>query len=96
MISDKGKCVTAFGHGGNFFGINKAVMGYSGKYYIKYWLINLYSGVSRAKYAEWTWCTKGKIVDRKALQEHIRNNPYSKANSYISEKILKYNKRNKR
>lgn len=85
--------VTSFGHGGQYFALNQMKLGYSGRFVVKYWPINLYSGVSKAEYKDWTWKTQEKVIDRTGLQKFILENPYHKTEGYISSLIASNNKR---
>ena len=96
VYDNSGENIVAFGFGGQFFCLNQARLGYSGKYTLKYWPINLYSGVSNEKYAEWTWQTKEILIDRNQLQKHIKNHPYEKIEGYLSMLVASNNRRNGR
>lgn len=95
-FNSKGDCINSFGYGGQFFALNQAKMNYSGKYSVKFWPINLYSGVSEKEYEAWTWNTVEKKLDRNAIQNHIMNHPYKKVNGYIAPLLASNNRRNGR
>ncbi len=86
VVDENGKSKTAFGYGGSFFGMYQASLGYSGKLKLQYWPINLYSGVSKQEYADWTWRVE-KQIDRNGLKEHIESNPYTKCNGKLSAAV---------